>query len=62
MGLQPNAIARAVRNNNLEELRQLHVMDCIECGSCAYTCPGRLPLLDCCKLAKLELRKNKGGK
>ena len=62
MGLQPNAIARAVRNHNLEELRQLHVMDCIECGSCAYICPGRLPLLDCCKLAKMELRKNKGGK
>ena len=62
MGLQPNAIARAVRSNNMEALQQLHVLDCIECGSCAYTCPARLPLLDCCKLAKMELRQHQNKK
>lgn len=62
MGLQPNAIARAVRSHNLDALQELHVLDCIECGSCAYTCPARLPLLDCCKLAKMELRQHQTKK
>ena len=62
MGLQPNAIACAVRSHNLDALQELHVLDCIECGSCAYTCPARLPLLDCCKLAKMELRQHQTKK
>lgn len=62
MGLQPNAIARAVRSHNLDAMQELHVLDCIECGSCAYTCPARLPLLDCCKLAKMELRQHQTKK
>lgn len=58
MGLRPFAIASAVKNNDeLNELRRLHALDCIECGSCAFTCPAKIPLLDYCKLGKMELRK-----
>lgn len=57
VGLQPYLIARKVRGGNFDELRDCHVLDCIECGCCAYTCPARLPLLDYCKLAKSELKK-----
>ena len=57
MGLQPFAIATALRNHNLDDLPKLHTMDCIECGSCSYICPARIPLLDFCKLGKLEVRK-----
>lgn len=60
MGLRPFAIASAIKNNDdLNELRRLHTLDCIECGSCAYTCPAKIPLLDYCKLGKIELRKQK---
>ena len=59
MGLQPYAIASCVRNNIYNELRSLHVADCIECGCCAYICPAKIPLLDYCKLGKYELKKSK---
>ena len=27
-------------------------MECIECGSCQFTCPANRPLLDYCRLGK----------
>ena len=59
MGLEPFLIARLMRAGQTEDLRGAHVLDCIECGCCAYTCPARVPLLDYCKLAKIELKKKK---
>lgn len=59
IGLQPFLIGRLMRANNLDELKDCHVLDCIECGCCAYTCPAHIPLLDYCKLAKMELKKKK---
>ena len=59
IGLQPYKIGNLVQNNRLEETKNLHVLDCIECGCCAYTCPAHIPLLDYCKLAKMELKKKK---
>jgi electron transport complex protein RnfC len=29
-----------------------YITDCIECGSCSYTCPSHRPLLDYIKLGK----------
>ena len=31
-------------------------MDCIECGSCNYICPGRLHLVQSFRMTKMELR------
>ena len=59
MGLRPFAIATAIRNHDNSELKQLHIMDCIECGTCSFICPARIPLLDYCKLGKMEIRKQK---
>lgn len=59
MGLKPFLIAKYTRDNMLDDVKDLSVMDCIECGCCAYTCPARIPLLDYCKLAKYELKRNK---
>ena len=57
IGLQPCLISNLVQNNQIDELKNCHVLDCIECGCCAYICPAHIPLLDYCKLAKMELRK-----
>ncbi len=57
IGLQPYLIARLMKNHQIGELKDCHTLDCIECGCCAYTCPAHIPLLDYCKLAKMELRK-----
>ena len=31
-------------------------MDCIECGSCNYICPARVPLVQSFRMAKFEIR------
>ena len=59
VGLEPFLIRRLMSEYQTDKLRAAHVQDCIECGCCAYTCPARIPLLDYCKLAKLELKKKK---
>ncbi|MFP4042801.1 MAG: 4Fe-4S dicluster domain-containing protein [Bacteroidales bacterium] len=35
-----------------EEAEQNAIMDCIECGSCGFTCPSHIPLLDYIKYGK----------
>ena len=36
-----------------ENMQKYHILDCFECGSCSYNCPGRLPLTHTFKTAKL---------
>ena len=59
MGLQPYLIGKLVKEGMFEEVKDCHALDCIECGCCAYTCPANIPLLDYCKLAKSELKRNR---
>jgi electron transport complex protein RnfC len=42
--------------NRLDELERLNIMDCMECGSCAFTCPGKLPLVEKFRMGKKMLR------
>lgn len=58
-GLEPFAICNFVCNGEYQEAKKIHVLDCIECGCCSYSCPAHIPLLDYCKLAKYEIRKKK---
>jgi len=58
-GLEPFAMAGVIRRGEYAEAKKMHVLDCMECGSCSYTCPARVPLLDYFKLAKYEIRKKK---
>ena len=37
-------------------MEKLHLMDCIECGSCSFTCPGKLPLVETFRKGKKILR------
>ena len=59
IGLQPHLIGRLMQNHQIEDLKDCHVLDCIECGCCSYICPAHIPLLDYCKLSKMELKKKK---
>src|SRR6056297_1637976 len=52
MGLEPVLLRNAAQAENWELLEDEHVMDCIECGSCSYTCPANVPLLDYIRLGK----------
>ncbi len=55
MGLQPSIISILVEKGRYDEARGYDCMDCFECGTCAYVCPARRPLVQFIKLAKLEL-------
>ena len=39
-----------------DEAEGLNLMDCIECGSCNYICPARVPLVQSFRTAKFEIR------
>ena len=56
MHLQPLYLYRYEAAGNLDALQALHVTDCIECGCCSYTCPGRLPLTERFRAAKQALK------
>ncbi|NDV65108.1 electron transport complex subunit RsxC [Bacteroides sp. 224] len=52
MGLEPYLLSVLAENGNFERMETERIMDCIECGSCQFTCPAKLPLLDYCRLGK----------
>ena len=57
MGLEPFLINKMSRKLMYAELEEHNVTDCIECGSCSFTCPALIPLLDNIRLAKGEVMK-----
>lgn len=52
MGLNPAFLMRDVLYKAWDRAEEGHVFDCIECGSCSYTCPANRPLLDHIRLGK----------
>ena len=46
MGLQPNFLATFAEKNMLDKCEEERIYDCIECGSCSFSCPAHRPLLD----------------
>ncbi|NLF47552.1 MAG: electron transport complex subunit RsxC [Clostridiales bacterium] len=44
INLLPYALCKAYDKKDIERLKELDVMQCMECGSCAYVCPARKPL------------------
>ena len=46
MGLSPNFLAKYSELNMLDKAEEERVYDCIECGSCSFSCPANRPLLD----------------
>lgn len=58
MGLQPNKMFRNIKYGNYQvAINEYNLMDCKECGCCAYTCPSHLPLVQGFKLGKKMGRK-----
>ncbi len=57
MGLEPKEIALYVEAGKGKETEQFGVKDCFECGSCAYMCPAKRPLVQLIRIAKQQIRK-----
>ncbi|MFR9651590.1 MAG: electron transport complex subunit RsxC [Rikenellaceae bacterium] len=52
MALEPYLLKKLGERRLLDQLEQNHIVDCIECGCCQFTCPAKVPLLDHVRLAK----------
>lgn len=52
MGLNPAFLMRDVQYNDWDIAEQGYIVDCIECGSCSFTCPANRPLLDYIRMGK----------
>ena len=57
MGLEPYLLMTLAEKGVFDRMEKEKVLDCIECGSCSYTCPSARPLLDYIRLGKAEVGK-----
>ena len=55
MYLLPSRLAAFAENGKYGDFEDWGGQDCIECGSCAYVCPAKIPIVHWVKLAKLKL-------
>ncbi|MBQ3417068.1 MAG: electron transport complex subunit RsxC [Ruminococcus sp.] len=68
MSLMPLELSNATDRGDLESLKKLHILNCMECGCCSYSCPAKRHLVQNIRLGKQLLNKakkeqiNKGGK
>jgi len=57
MNLEPYLLMTLAEKNLFERMEDEMVTDCMECGSCSYTCPAYRPLLDYIRLGKTTVLK-----
>ena len=55
MGLEPYLLMSLAEKAMYERSELEKIMDCMECGSCSYTCPSNRPLLDFIRLGKARV-------
>lgn len=56
MQLAPTTLMYRVKKENFLEAKDLGIVDCYECGACAYVCPAKIPLLDYMKFGRAKLK------
>ncbi len=57
MGLAPNEIGLYVEGGAPEDTTKFGVLECFECGCCAFVCPAKRPLVQFIRLAKMKAKK-----
>lgn len=62
MNLVPAELSRNIEAEDIETAEALHVMDCFECGCCAYVCPAHRPLVQHMRRAKARVVARRGKK
>lgn len=55
MGLNPTFLMMDVKHQEWDRAEKGYIVDCIECGSCSYTCPSNRPLLDFIRIGKQQV-------
>ena len=62
MQLMPTKLEQAAERKDTEALQSLHVMTCMECGCCSFSCPAGRRLVQAMRLGKSYVRKAGGKK
>jgi electron transport complex protein RnfC len=65
MHLMPNELSQFVEAEDWIGAESYNILDCIECGSCAFECPAHRPLVQHMKFGKnrvIALRKEREAK
>jgi electron transport complex protein RnfC len=57
--LNPSLLGDFARVQRYDDMVDLHLADCMLCGSCAYVCPSNIPLSQLFQASKLALRRSK---
>ena len=60
MFLNPSRLAALVRNDGVEGLQPLGMLDCCECASCSFVCPSHIPLVQLMRVGKAMVRQQSG--
>jgi electron transport complex protein RnfC len=56
MGLEPRDISIYAERGRYQDTPRFGLWDCFECGSCAYVCPAKRPLVQFIRASKVRLR------
>ena len=56
MGLMPQMLSILSEAGQYEECKEYNLWDCFECGSCAFVCPSKRPIVQFVKLAKSQTK------
>ncbi|MCX8027117.1 MAG: electron transport complex subunit RsxC [Thermodesulfovibrionales bacterium] len=56
MGLMPSMLSIFSEKGFFEEAKAYNLFDCFECGSCAYVCPSKRPIVQFVRLAKSQTK------
>jgi len=59
MGLQPAMLSLLIEHGFYDDTKEYDLMNCFECGTCAYICPAKRPIVQWIKLAKMNLAQKK---
>jgi electron transport complex protein RnfC len=57
MGLEPTKLYKYITTGNYDLAMKANLMDCKECGCCAYSCMASLPLVQAFKYGKVMARR-----
>ncbi len=57
-GVEPYLLMNLAERDMVDELQDNSVMQCVECGSCSFSCPAHRPLLDYIRLGKNIVREH----
>ncbi|MCU0612841.1 MAG: electron transport complex subunit RsxC [Candidatus Eisenbacteria bacterium] len=61
MHLVPSTLAKLCKLGREAKAKDAGLLDCFECGSCAYGCPAKIPLVHWLRVGKASLRRNKAA-